>query len=173
MSNSAHSDIRKFLDIDDAEVEEDADFEDIEPGINTSLAPAAPQKAQPLTPPPMHTEVVPYDEKSELGDDINTAKKNIHGIIEQGKQAIDMMMSLAAQTDSHNAYTALFGGMKVVADLNKELVKLSEKKDLMGKTGSSRPDSTQNITNNNLVISTKDLLAMLKEKPEGGKTDES
>ena len=106
---------------------------------------------------------VPEPDK-ELLDDIDFAKNNIKTILEQGADGLTEILSIAKQTESPQAFMAATGIMKALLEANRELINTAKEKKFE-KQEQPAQHTTNNVTNNNLVLSTADLLEMLK----GGK----
>jgi len=91
--------------------------------------------------------------------DIELAKANIENIINLGDDAVREMTEIAKQSESPRAFEVVSTLMKTLLDANKDYVEMSTKKryakeeDQQGKT---------EVTNNNLIVSTSDLLKMIK-----------
>jgi hypothetical protein len=103
------------------------------------------------------------NEDDETIRDIEQARENIKNIIEQGDDALKEMISLAKQSESSRAFEVASTLMKTLLDANKDFVEMSTKKkyakeELMG----PKEAAQTNITNNNLILSTADLLKMIK-----------
>lgn len=99
-------------------------------------------------------------EDSETVKDIDFAKENIKDIIQQGKTSIRDLMNLASQGESARSYEVLSTLMKTMLEANKDYVDLSVKKKYEKE---DQPKTAMtNVTNNNLVISTADLLKLMK-----------
>lgn len=96
--------------------------------------------------------------------DIEKARENIEEIIEQGKDALDTLVDLAKQSQSARAFEVVSTMMKTLLDANKEFVDISTKRKYAKEDSGSAnsPGNTTNVTNNNLILSTTDLLKMLK-----------
>ena len=108
-------------------------------------------------------------QKSETNDenikDIDFAKDNIKHIIESGDVSLTELIAIAKQSESPRAFEVVSTMMKTLIDANKEYVEMSTRKKYAQEDG---PAATQNnVTNNNLILSTADLLKMIK-----GETDE-
>ena len=91
--------------------------------------------------------------------DIELAKQNIENIINLGDDAVKEMTSIAKQSESPRAFEVVSTLMKTLLDANKDYVEMSTKK-RYAKEEEAGP-STQ-VTNNNLIVSTADLLKMIK-----------
>lgn len=105
--------------------------------------------------------VVVNEEDDENVQDLETARQNIKGIIETGEDALKEMLAIAKQSESARGFEVVSTLMKTMLDANKDFVDISTKKKF-AKEEIAAPKQEQNITNNNLIISTADLLKMIK-----------
>ena len=101
------------------------------------------------------------DLNDEVVSDIEKAKENIDEILQLGKQSLDTLVQLADQSQSPRAFEVVSTMMKTLIDANKELVLMSEKKKF-AKEDHPAAQTQNNVTNNNLILSTTDLLKMIK-----------
>lgn len=118
------------------------------------------------------TEVVVHDpaeivpaiaEDNETIKDIEQARGNIKNIIEQGDDALKEMIALAKQSESPRAFEVASNLMKTLLDANKDFVEMSMKKKYEVDAVNAPKEAAQtNVVNNNLIVSTADLLRMLK-----------
>lgn len=103
------------------------------------------------------------DEDDETIRDIEQARGNIKNIIEQGDDALKEMISLAKQSESPRAFEVASTLMKTLLDANKDFVEMSTKKKYAKEEKMGPKEAAQtNVTNNNLILSTADLLKMIK-----------
>lgn len=93
--------------------------------------------------------------------DIEQARQNVQNIIEQGDDALAEMIELAKQSESPRAYEVASTLMKTLLDANKDFVEMSHKKKFAMEEIDG-PKKESNVTNNNLIVSTADLLKMIK-----------
>ena len=101
------------------------------------------------------TDIVPKIQN----DDYEYARKNLYDVIEKGTSALEDIMDIAKQSESPRAFEVVTNLIKTMVDANKDLLELQKKnKDLMK---SDEPDQ-KNVTNNNLILTTGDLLKMIK-----------
>jgi hypothetical protein len=91
--------------------------------------------------------------------DIELAKANIENIINLGDDAVREMTEIAKQSESPRAFEVVSTLMKTLLDANKDYVEMSTKKRYAKEEDVS--NQTQ-VTNNNLIVSTSDLLKMIK-----------
>ena len=97
--------------------------------------------------------------------DIELAKKNIENIINLGDDAVREMTEIAKQSESPRAFEVVSTLMKTLLDANKDYVEMSTKRRYAKEEDTSQQAQ---VTNNNLIVSTSDLLKMIKgEKPDG------
>lgn len=94
-------------------------------------------------------------------DDFDFARRNMRSIIEKGVDALDKMIDVADMSQHPRSYEVVATLMKSLADTNKDLLELSEKKNRIEKGKDA--DSNKTI-NNNLYISTSELLKLVKNK---------
>lgn len=113
---------------------------------------------------PEPAEIVPaIVEDNETVKDIEQARGNIKNIIEQGDDALREMITLAKQSESPRAFEVASNLMKTLLDANKDFVEMSMKKKYeMDAVNAPKEAAQTNVTNNNLIVSTADLLKMLK-----------
>ena len=102
---------------------------------------------------------VPKKEANENLKDIELAKANIENIINLGDDAVREMTEIAKQSESPRAFEVVSTLMKTLLDANKDYVEMSTKKRYAKEEDVS--NQTQ-VTNNNLIVSTSDLLKMIK-----------
>jgi hypothetical protein len=114
-------------------------------------------------------DLVAVAESDETLQDIEKARKNIEKIIELGGESLDEMISLAKQSESPRAFEVASTLMKTLLDANREFVEMSTRKKY-AKDEILNPKEEEaaqtNITNNNLILSTADLLKMIKGDSE-------
>lgn len=95
--------------------------------------------------------------------DIEFARENVKDIINQGDEALKKLITLASDSESPRAFEVVSTIMKTLLEANKDFVDISHKRKY-AKEEVMRPqkESQTNITNNNLILSTADLLNMIK-----------
>lgn len=93
-------------------------------------------------------------------EDIDLAKQNIKDLIERGDTSLTELIAIAKQSESPRAFEVVSTMMKTLLDANKEYVEMSTRKKYAKE---ETPVASQNnVTNNNLILSTNDLLKMMK-----------
>ena len=107
--------------------------------------------------PEIQAEFIPNEDQT----DFEFARQNIRSILEKGSVALDKMLEVADLSQHPRSYEVVSTLMKSLADTNKDLLELAEKKNRIEKAKTQT--ETQTI-NNNLYISTTELLKMIKQK---------
>jgi len=106
------------------------------------------------------TQVLPAI-KAQKNDDYEYARQNLYDIIEKGQNALEDIIDIAKQSESARAFEVATNLIKTMAEANKDLLNLAKvKKDL----DKEDVPEQKNITNNNLVLTSADLLKMIKDK---------
>lgn len=112
-------------------------------------------------------EVVEHDDgpaDTENLDDLTKVRDNIKGVIAVGEEAVKEMLELAKQSESARGFEVVSTLMKTLLDANKDFAEVSTKKKFAKEEINGPKEAAQtNVTNNNLIVSTADLLKMLKE----------
>jgi hypothetical protein len=102
-------------------------------------------------------QIVPIEDEHER--DLELARQNVKNIIEMGDDAVAEMVEIAKQSESPRAFEVVSTLMKTLLDANKDYVDISSKKKF---EKGDKPQQETNVTNNNLIVSTADLLKMIK-----------
>ena len=112
--------------------------------------------------------VVASNSDDDTLNDIEQARGNIKNIIEKGDDALKEMIELAKQSESPRAFEVASTLMKTLLDANKDFVEMSTKKKYAKEEVNGPKEAAQtNVTNNNLILSTADLLKMIKDGDSG------
>ena len=111
--------------------------------------------------------VISLDDDENL-QDIEKVRKNIESVIDIGKDAMEEMLSIAKQSEQPRAFEVVSTLMKTMLDANKDYADISTKKKFAKEELLGPKEAAQtNVTNNNLIVSTADLLKMLKGDNNG------
>ena len=94
--------------------------------------------------------------------DIELAKRNIENIISLGDDSVKEMVEIAKQSESPRAFEVVSTLMKTLLDANKDYVEMSTKK----RYAKEEQTAQTQVTNNNLIVSTADLLKLIKGEDE-------
>lgn len=103
------------------------------------------------------TEVISYQEQN----DYDFARYNMRSILEKGNIALEKMLDVADLSQHPRAYEVVSTLIKSLSDTNKDLLELSEKNNRIQKSKNQIENQT---INNNLYISTSELLKLIKDK---------
>lgn len=98
---------------------------------------------------------------SDLSTDYEKVRKNYEEIIEKGKNAIDDMLHIAAQSEHPRAFEVAATLIKNVTEANEKLIALQKTMREMTKT---KPSSGTTIDKAIFVGSTAELTKLLKNK---------
>lgn len=115
-----------------------------------------------VAPPP----VIVSDEDDEHIQDLETVRQNIKDVMATGDDALKEMLEIAKQSESARAFEVVSTLMKTMLDANKDFADISTKKKF-AKEEINAPKEAAQVTNNNLIVSTADLLKMLKGNNDG------
>lgn len=107
--------------------------------------------------------IIPDDDENV--QDLEQVRQNIQGIIEKGEDAIAEMLEIAKQSEQPRAFEVVSTLMKTMLDANKDYADVSTKKKF-AKEELSGPKQETNVVNNNLILSTNDLLKMIKDNKD-------
>ena len=103
------------------------------------------------------------DTAQENLDDLEKVRSNIEDVMENGKDAMKEMLEIAKQSEHPRAFEVVSTLMKTVLDANKDYADISSKKRFVKDEINGPKEAAQtNVTNNNLIVSTADLLKMIK-----------
>ena len=117
----------------------------------------------PIEAPVQHPVVIDDAGAEENLKDIELAKANIENIISLGDDSIKEMVEIAKQSESPRAFEVVSTLMKTLLDANKDYVEMSTKKRYAKEEANPAKNE---VTNNNLIVSTADLLKMIKGESE-------
>ena len=108
------------------------------------------------------------DEDDENLRDLAKVRENIEGVIELGNDAVREMLEIAKQSESARGFEVVSTLMKTLLDANKDFADVSTKKKFAEEEINAPKEAAQtNTVNNNLIVSTADLLKMLKDTEHG------
>ena len=136
------------------------DLEEVNPVVPTQVEPEPAQEMLPVIDGEDQLPALVTPEAEENLKDIELAKRNIENIINLGDDSVKEMVEIAKQSESPRAFEVVSTLMKTLLDANKDYVDMSTKKRYAREE--ANPSKNQ-VTNNNLIVSTADLLKMLKD----------
>lgn len=107
---------------------------------------------------------VPHSSVDENVDyDYNSTRNNLHTLLKQGQEALFHALEVAKQSEHPRAFEVVGNLIKQLADINHQLLDLSEKKQHLA---ANKPQG--NVTNNAIFVgSTAELNKMLQNLSKG------
>ena len=104
-------------------------------------------------------------DSDKIKNDYEYSRQTYYELIEKGKDALDLAIEIAQQSEHPRAIEVLSGMIKNVGDVNDKLMDLNKKNKDIHKA--DLPMRAEGTTNNNLFIgSTTDLQRMLQDANE-------
>ena len=101
-------------------------------------------------------------DSDKIKNDYEYSRQTYYELIEKGKDALDLAIEIAQQSEHPRAIEVLSGMIKNVGDVNDKLMDLNKKNKDINKA--DLPMRSEGTTNNNLFIgSTTDLQRMLQD----------
>ncbi len=98
---------------------------------------------------------------SQISDDFEEARRNLHSIISQGGESLEDLIELAKQSQNPRAYEVVSTMINSLVVANEKLLDLQKKKkDLEVEKGGPK------TINNTLVVTTAELQKMLKQNDQ-------
>jgi hypothetical protein len=114
--------------------------------------------------PKKDTSITPVSDTSIIDDDYEYARKNLRGLIENGKEVMENIIYVAKESESPRSYEVVGQLIKTLAETNKDLLDLAKKsKDLKSNKDETQNSGTQ-IQNALFVGSTAELQKLIKGK---------
>lgn len=96
--------------------------------------------------------------------DYHKTRNNLYNLLEQGQDALYSALDIAKQSESPRSFEVVSNMIKQLADINLQLLDLSEKKQ---KLLQKKEEVVSNITNNAIFVgSTNELFKALKHDDE-------
>lgn len=116
--------------------------------------------------------IVPQEAEIEKNVDYDYEKTrgNLHSLLSQGQEALMHALEVAKQSEHPRAFEVVGGLMKQLADVNHQLMDLSDKRQkMLDKNKKEAPAGQPQVTNNNafFVGSTNELNKMIKDMTGG------
>lgn len=110
---------------------------------------------------PTKNEITQYESK-DLNDDYEYTRNNLKELIDNGMNLFQDAVSVARDSESPRAFEVAGNIMKSLVESNKDLLELQ--KTMKSLLINDKTDNATDITNNNLILSTKDLLDIIKSE---------
>ena len=93
-------------------------------------------------------------------NDYNYSRETYYELIEKGKDALDIMIDVARESEHPRAYEVLAGLLKNVSDVNDKLMELNKKQKALEQQNETK--QVENQQNNYYIGSTADIQRMLQ-----------
>ena len=96
--------------------------------------------------------------------DYDAARNNLYKLLNQGQDALYNALEIAKQSEHPRAFEVVGNLMKQLADINEQLLALSERKVKLDAPKQQEGQPSKQVTNNNAIFvgSTSELSKMLK-----------
>jgi hypothetical protein len=127
------------------------DLDPLEPESNTAPLVAIPNESQAIT------TVVASESDQTTENDIKYARENLYHLAEKGRDALEELMELAAQSQHPRAYEVVGQLIKTLTDTNERIVDIQQK----ARNILSDPKGPAKVTNNLFVGHTSELTKLL------------
>jgi hypothetical protein len=106
------------------------------------------------------------DQTEIVDNDFDTARNNLHKLLNQGQDALFHALEIAKQSEHPRAFEVVGNLMKQLADTNEQLLALSEKKQKLN--APAKGDQPKQVTNNAIFVgSTSELGSLIKNMNKG------
>lgn len=96
-------------------------------------------------------------------NDFEAARANLYEVIQTGKEAMDKLVEIAAQSQHPRAFEVLAKLMDTMVCTNKELLELQTKIREIDASDAPTNEKAKSVTNNLFVGSTAELQKMIKD----------
>lgn len=100
-------------------------------------------------------------ENSNIKSDYEYSRDTYYELIEKGREAMDLMIEVARESEHPRAFEVLSNMIKNVSDVNDKLMDLNKKNKDINKE--EQPNQLGNTTNNLFLGSTTDLQRLLQK----------
>lgn len=113
----------------------------------------------------MSTNIAQTEAQAELVKDIDFAQKNISDVLKKATEAFEELVAVAKSSETARDFEVAANMMTQIVAANEKYVNMSEKKKFAKEelpTPTGGEGTTNNITQNNLILSTTDMLKMFK-----------
>lgn len=110
-------------------------------------------------------EIEPTQEEKEAEEDFVIVRENTKNILEQGGEALEMILRIASSSEHPRAFEVAANLIKTLTDSNKSLMELHEKRRQLAPIREQKKEETASITNNNVFVgTTAELLQLIKDQ---------
>ena len=101
--------------------------------------------------------------------DYDSARNNLYKLLNQGQDALYSALEIAKQSEHPRAFEVVGNLMKQLADINEQLLALSERKQKLDTPKQQEGQPSKQVTNNNAIFvgSTSELSKLIKNMDKG------
>ena len=100
--------------------------------------------------------------------DYDAARNNLYKLLNQGQDALHNALEIAKQSEHPRAFEVVGNLMKQLADINEQLLKLSEKKQKLDTPKVAEATPSKTVTNNAIFVGSTSELSNLINKMNKG-----
>lgn len=113
------------------------------------------------------TAIVVYDAPMDAADsyDLESARQNIHHLLQKGNVALDELIMIARKGESIAGFEQVTKMIKALSDINKDLITVQEKKKILKIQDDKKSTVNEtSVINNNLYVGTTEDFAKVMEE---------
>jgi hypothetical protein len=103
-------------------------------------------------------------EKDTIDDDYEYARKNLRGLIENGKEVMENIIYVAKESESPRSYEVVGQLIKTLAETNKDLLDLAKKSKDLKSNKDEIPNGGTQIQNALFIGSTAELQKLINKQ---------
>lgn len=124
------------------------------------------QEQQEILPAVVDTEHSTIHTSDKIESDYDHARDNLRELLIKGKEALEVSLTVAKQSEHPRAFEVVGGLMKQLADINQQLMDVHQQKRKLEEP--SKKENTRNTTNNAIFVgSTAELSKMISNMNKG------
>ena len=101
---------------------------------------------------------------TKIESDYEVVRRNLHDLVGQGDEAIELMMELARESEHPQAFEVLGQLIKQNAEIGEKILKLHKRKKDQDKSDEPKQITHKGDTNNVFIGSTAELQKMLRQE---------
>lgn len=124
------------------------------------------QEQQEILPAVVDSEHTTIHTSDKIESDYDHARDNLRELLIKGKEALEVSLTVAKQSEHPRAFEVVGGLMKQLADINQQLMDVHQQKRKLEEP--SKKENTRNTTNNAIFVgSTAELSKMISNMNKG------
>ena len=114
--------------------------------------------------------VVPHSSVTEnVDNDYEASRTNLHSLLFQGQDALNHALQVAKQSDHPRAFEVVGNLIKQLAEINHQLLDVSEKRQKILEPKNEKGDQPASVTNNAIFVGTTAELSRMLTNLNNGK----